>query len=185
MARYRRTRKYTRYGRRTKWSSNIQEISSDVSNGNEGYNIRTHVLAYNPIQTNTATSQTYTVKNFDVSFIFEAKNTQYVSRIENICAYIMFVPQGMNVTANYNIEHPEYIMATKFIGSPASDFAGLQNFDLAMGQNYQPHRIRTRLSRTLNTGDSIQLFIKFTLPADVTGTYAEYHGLAKWWTKAN
>lgn len=192
MARYRRTRKYTR-SRRNKWSPNIQEIRSTsiiVNNPNGGVDYVSYVLAFNPIQTNTAVSQIYTVKNFDINFIFEIPSDDPESPaelptiigFEDVCAYIMFVPQGMNVTPDYNIQHPEYIMAHKFVGSPSVETIS------ADGQQYQPYRVKTRLSRKLNTGDSVILFIKYNYQAPgltIDPPRMSVSGLARWWTKAN
>ena len=59
----------------------------------------------------------------------------------------MFVPQGMNMMLTM-MSCPEYIMAMKFFGSPLS----------VSKQQFQPTLIKTRLSRKLNTGDSIVLY---------------------------
>lgn len=99
----------------------------------------------------------------------------------------MFVPQGMNVTASYNLEHPEYIMAYKFLGSPSVDYTNLVGQGSIVGQQYQPYRINTRLSRKLNTGDSVILFIKGnnTNTTGTTNAVFDFHGLVRWWTRAN
>ena len=177
MAKYRRYRKYTR-ARRARWSSNLLEIGTTTIQAPQNstfYNDFT--LAFNPLQTNTATSQTYTVKNLEVTFEVSTSGV-VLSYLEDITAYIMFKPQGMNVTSSYNLEHPEYIMAYKFLGSPTAD---------APQSMAQPIKVRTRLARTLNTGDSIILFIKGNNTASGTGMDGslEVHGLVRWWTKAN
>lgn len=180
MAKYRRYRKYSRRNR-GKWSANIQEIGTttltlDFTQPNTWY--RDFTLAFNPTQVNTAVSQTYTVKNFEVTFQLDTKNGNTgLNFVEDCVAYIMFVPQGMTITPNYNLQHPEYIMAYKFLGSPESDSSSSQ----------QPFRVRTRLSRKLNTGDSVILFLKGNIPEAVQGTPSniEFHGLVRWWTKAN
>jgi len=186
MAKYRRTRKYTR-SRRGRWSPNIQELrTTSISPVQSGVNYATTTLAFNPIQTSTAVSQIYTVKNFDINFIFEVLNQGSLVGIEDICAYIMFVPQGMNITADYNIQHPEYIMAHKFVGSPAYEPSSASTSNPLQGQQYQPYRVRTRLSRKLNTGDSVILFIKYNLQnSQPAGESFYVSGLARWWTKAN
>ena len=181
MARYRRYRKYTRRNR-SRYSANILEIgttSVTLPSADTGAWYRDFTLAFNPTQVNTAVSQIYTVKNFEVTFEMSLSNQSTGGEsIEDITAYIMFVPQGMNVTTSYNLEHPEYIMAYKFLGSPINDK------DLT--SQAQANKVRTRLSRKLNTGDSVILFLK----GNKTGTTAnnvflEFHGLARWWTKAN
>lgn len=180
MAKYRRYRKYSRRSH-PKWASNIQEIgtTSVVSQG-PGANYYSMVLAFNPLQTNTAVSQIYTVKNMEVTFYTDLISNQLpnATEIEDITAYIMFVPQGMNVTTTYNLEHPEYIMAYKFIGQPCQD----TSTSLA-----QPAKVRTRLSRRLNTGDSIIMFLKYNDTRTSTSNTPSFyfHGIARWNTKAN
>lgn len=176
MARKSRRRFYRKKGR---WCSNIEEISQDIVGAASGYNYATATLAFNPVQTSTGTSQIYTVKNFEISFTFEyPTNDTGLDDIEDICVYIMFVPQGMNVGSNYNNIHPEYIMAYKFIGSPANDTSNT-------GQQYHPYKVKSRLARKLNTGDSVQLFIKYSSPGAISGKVMEVHGINRWWTKAN
>lgn len=179
MARYRRRRFRKRSG---KWAPNIKEFNADALTESIGKFYNSAVLATNPAQSDTLVSQVYTVKNFDINFSIETKmdtdtETQYAGRIENLTAYIMFLPQGMNLTASYNLQHPEYIMACKYIGSPTSDTP------LSAAN---PIRVRTRLARKLQTGDSIILFVtgyeegttQIVVPLTLTG-------VCRWWTKAN
>lgn len=179
MARYRRRRFRRRSG---KWAPNIKEFNSDALTENLGKFFNSAVLASNPAQSDALVSQVYTVKNFDINFSIETKmdtdaDIGVASQIENLTAYIMFLPQGMTLTAQYNIQHPEYIMACKYIGSPTAD---------APLSAANPIRVRTRLARKLQTGDSIILFVtgyeegsqQIALPLTLTG-------IARWWTKAN
>lgn len=179
MAKYHRTRKYTRYRRRANWAANIQELSFTISDIVPGANIQTFVLAQNPQQDNTTVSTIYTVKNFEINYTFETnKNADTIAHnVEDICSYIVYVPQGMTVGTNYINLHPEYVLAMKFVGSPAQD----------VNQEYQPHKISSRLARRLNTGDSIQFLIKFnyTTTGGVSGAAMEFHGILRWWTKTN
>lgn len=179
MAKYHRTRKYTRYRRRANWAANIQELSYTITNINIGANVNTFTLAENPVQSNTTVSTIYTVKNFEINYTIESPstNTTIINNLEDFCVYIVYVPQGMTVGINYNNQHPEYVMAMKFVGSPASDG----------NQEYQPYKISSRLARRLNTGDSIQLLIKFnnTSNSQIIGQDLEVHGLQRWWTKTN
>lgn len=182
MAKFRRYRKYSRRGR-AKYAANLQEIGTTSivfpQGAEDGPWSRSFTLAFNPTQINTAVSQVFTVKNFEVTFEVSTNALtgtvgQYV---EDIVAYIMFVPQGMTVTENYNLQHPEYVMAYKFLGSPVAD----NPTSLA-----QPARVRTRLSRKLQSGDSVILFLKGNLVGSPTSQInLEFHGLARWWTKAN
>ena len=54
----------------------------------------------------------------------------------------MFVPQGMNVTTDYPFLHPEYIMATRYYGSPESEGNGTNS---AVSGVRNPLKIKTRL----------------------------------------
>ena len=180
MSKFRRYRKYSRRNR-NRWSSNIQELGTTTIQSTQlGANSYHFTLAFNPTQINTAVSQLYTVKNFEVTFAIDLVSTSdVITDLEDVTAYIMFVPQGMYVTPDYNLQHPEYIMAYKFLGSPMNDITSSQA---------QPTKVRTRLSRNLNTGDSVILFIKYNdTRSSQTGTAPRFnfHGIARWNTKAN
>lgn len=177
MARATRKRYYTK--KTAKWSPNIQEISttSIQASANSTF-FQSFVLAFNPTQVNTAVSQVFTVKNVEVSFYIDS-DQQTENNIEDVAAYIMFVPQGMNITIDYNKQHPEYIMAYKFLGSPSADVGQSRS------QQYQPQRVKTRLMRKLQSGDNIILFIKGNNVNETVNTSFDFHGLVRWWTKAN
>lgn len=170
-------KRYRRYRRSTKWSPNIQEIgtTSIAAPANSNF-FQSFVLAFNPTQVNTAVSQVFTVKNVEVSFYIDSNTSGASTIMEDIAAYIMFVPQGMNITVDYNIQHPEYIMAYKFLGSPTNETAS---------QQYQPIKVRTRLMRKLQSGDNIILFIKGNNTTSGQDAGFDFHGLVRWWTKAN
>lgn len=177
MAKYRRYRKYSRRSI-AKWSPNIQEIGTTNIFAQAGSTFfSTFTLSFNPTQVNTAVSQIYTVKRIETSFYIDSDSSNPIGPIEDVAAYIVFVPQGMTVTADYNLQHPEYIMAYKFLGGPAEDGEN--------GQQYQPYRVTTRLSRKLNSGDSVQLFIKGNNTSTNSNVSFNFHGLIRWWTKAN
>lgn len=176
----RKYKKFRRY-RKARWASNIKEISLDnISLQPATFSI-TQTLAQNPAQQDNLVSQTFTIKNIEASFVFEGKfgaATGY-DNIENITAYLMYVPQGYasstDLPNDFNNLHPEWIMNYKFIGSPSGD----------ENQGYQPVKFKTRLSRRLQTGDRIVLFIKgFNKNSTAVSSY-ELHGLIRWWTKAN
>lgn len=159
-----------------KWSPNIQELATtSIQAAPNSTFYQSFVLAFNPTQVNTAVSQVFTVKNVEVSFYID-QDTSGDNYIEDIAAYIMFVPQGMNITDQYNTQHPEYIMAYKFLGSPSKD---------SDSQNYQPQRVKTRLMRKLQSGDNIILFIKGNNTNQTNQLSFQFHGLVRWWTKAN
>lgn len=165
------------YRKRAKWSSNIQELMNTSITASQGNWSGTSVLATNPVQNTLGVSQIFTCKNFSIDFTIES-DTHW--SLEGITAYIMFVPQGMNVSESYNLEHPEYIMNYKYLGSPT----GTGTSTTAEVQQYQPFRLRSRLSRRLNTGDSVILFIK-GLNQGSSNINLNLSGLVRWWTKAN
>lgn len=171
MARYRRTR---RYRKRSRWAANIVDLEpvANILAAGPGYASNTATLVTNPIQNNGTTSTVYTVKNVEGTFTIETSDNDILT--EGFTVYLMYVSQGMNVGPAYNTQHPEYIMAYKFYGSPSPE----------SGQQYQPIRIKSRLARKLQTGDSIVLFIKAYNEASTARTYT-LQGVIRWWTKSN
>lgn len=178
-------RKYWKRRFGTRWAPNIVKISNrnDATPG-EFYNYE--ILAENPVQQNTGVSQTFTVKNFEITFTIEPDGSSGGDTLESITAYIMYVPQGMNVTASYYVDHPEYIMAYKYLGSPAGKIPYGQNpTTYHEAQQYQPIRIRTRLSRKLQTGDKVVLYLQGSNQAAASTYYYNIDGIVRWWSKAN
>ena len=167
---YKRRRYYRSKGR---WSANIKNIDdSQTLTGPTNTTVGNSVdLCLNPLQDSLTVSQTYTVKNIELSTFMETENNAYVEDIEH---YIMYVPQGMNLTTEYNYEHPEYIMAYYFQGNPATD-------NTSPGYRL---KLKTRMARRLQTGDRIIYFwkAKKELSSDID---VKIRGLVRWWTKAN
>ena len=171
-------RYYRRKYRKVKWCSNITNINLDDSSlaASSGIFSNTATLITNPVQSNVTTSQIFTVKNVEVSFNIESTSND-IAAINQITVYIMFVPQGMNVGTDYNIQHPEYIMAMKYLGT--ADSGGMNS-----GVYRNSVRVRSRLARKLNTGDSVILYISGINSKSVDAYYTIY-GVIRWWTKAN
>lgn len=181
MARYRRRRTYFRR-KSGRWAPNIVKISS-TNNASVGEFYNYEDLAVNPIQTSTGVSQTFTIKNIEISFTIEGGVTSSpVFAIESVTAYVMYVPQGMSITSSYYAEHPEYIMAYKYLGSPSLEYAPTGSTPIS--QQYQPFKIRTRMSRKLQTGDRVILYIQGSNEDTQTRQY-KIDGLVRWWSKAN
>lgn len=177
MARYRKRRYYKRS--KGKWSANINIVNRNQLTFTPGESYNSLTLAVNPAQTNQGVSQTYTVKNAEFSYNIEVDSAQYGRYIEGLCAYIMYVPQGMQVSANYPQQHPEYIMAYRYLGSPDNEISSDSNTNFKRSL-----KIKTRMARKLQTGDSIIWFIYANNQetANITG-YVD--GVVRWWTKAN
>lgn len=193
--RYRRA--YRRFRKSGRWAVNIQEVENTIS-APAGVWYHVEDIMVNPSQVNTFSSQTYTIKNVEFSFTLQYEGEDWIGRhLENVVCYIMFVPQGMTVTKDFNIQHPEYIMAYKLIGSPQNEYtigtvqpsdSGLPNQQIRSttpGQQFQPMKIKTRLSRKLQTGDSVILFVKGGNQSIAVGTALRLCGVLRWWTKAN
>ena len=187
MARASRKKYYRKYTPRTKWSSNIKQLGENLG-GDQNINVPANEYFYlqedlceNPPPAPNTVSQIYTVKNIEVTIEltgrYVSSSQPGTSTIENLQYYIMFLPQGMVVSTNYAQDHPEYIMAYSFIGSPTIDTN-------ATSSVMPPRKVKTRLARRLNTGDKIILFIRGVNPSSAGQTF-ELHGMVRWWTKAN
>lgn len=161
-----------RYRKKGRWSSNIKNVNTTSIQAIPGEFFGYFTLTSNPPQTDNTVSQQYTIKNVEFSFQIE---TQLDYQIENIVVYIMYLPQGFVITNNLVNEHPEWIMAYRYLGAP-------DNTDLT---NYRyPRKIKTRLSRRLQTGDSIILYLS-GYNKNTSNIQVVFHGLIRWWTKAN
>lgn len=171
---YRRRRYYRRKG---KWSANIKTLTKSQISVTPGTFFGNTVLCSNPVQSDTTVSQQYTVKNVELSFEIEVSD-QYHRVIEGLTSYIMFVPQGYVISETLPNTHPEWIMAYKFLGSPNEEY------DANTGPYRNPLRVKTRLARRLQTGDSIVLLIVGNNPSNNTFNM-EFDGIIRWWTKAN
>lgn len=180
MARRTRRRYYRRKGR---WSANIQTISpSTVSAPANSSFYSATTLCENPAQTNTSVSQQYTVKNIELNYQIEASTNNNGINVENLVVYIMYVPQGMAVTETYPNTHPEYIMAYRYLGSPDIERTGDSGGFNTPGR--LPPKIKTRLARRLQTGDSI-IFLLTGINNTSTASGVIINGIVRWWTKAN
>lgn len=163
-----------RYRKKGRWSSNIKNVNNTTVQANVGTFYAYFTLTSNPAQSDDTVSQQYTVKNVEFSFQIETPqdNNQI---IENITVYIMYLPQGFVLSNNLVNEHPEWIMAYRYLGAP----------DASINSSYRyPRKIKTRLSRRLQTGDSIILYLTgYNNSSSLIPVI--FHGLIRWWTKAN
>lgn len=163
-----------RYRRRGRWSSNIQPISETFT-AEPGVTGNSYTIAQNPAQSNNTVSIQYTAKNIEAAFCIETLQST-TGAIDDLTYYIMYVPQGYTISLDLPLNHPEWIMAYKFIGN--------SQMYVSNSNPYQVPKIKTRLARRLNTGDSII----FLWTANNNGTSSisfKESGLLRWWTKAN
>lgn len=171
-----------RYRSKGRYSANIQEINNQSLQATAGSWFGTQTLATNPSQSTLGVSQTYTIKNVEINFTLEGHTGESSQNVEAVTAYIMYVPQGMTISSSYHLDHPEYILTYKYLGSPSIEYTPQSGTPVT--QNYQPFKIRSRLARRLQTGDGIILYIKGTNISNSTVTL-NLSGLVRWWTKAN
>lgn len=171
-------RRYRRYRRRrAKWSSNIQRFrDTRITEATLPFNEFIE-LATCPAQSNSLVSQIYTFKNVEVTMQIEVPTTTGFSVIEGLTAYVMYLPEKFDPYYDLPKDHPEWIMAYRYLGSPEQEVAGATGIR-------NPLRFKTRLARKMNTGDRIILLIQGINTGTATQAI-DVDGLVRWWTKAN
>lgn len=138
-------------------------------------------LTSNPAQSDDSVSIKYTVKNINLQLELESSGGGFGGAVENLQAYVMFIPQGFIPTgvpgayADVPFQHPEWIMAHRFYGSAQMD---------ANSPGFPPVRLRSRLARKLDTGDRVVVIILGNNTGNTSQTL-DYRGLVKYNTKAN
>lgn len=181
-----RTRRYRRYYKKGKWSSNIKAIGPNSFNIQpQSTDVVVHTLVVNPPYESNSSypvgNNIMRVKNVEVSAELETPiSSGSTNRFIECCTlYLMYVPEGYAVTKDTPIQHPEWIMAYQFIGSPNTE-----DEDHSYVNN-NVKRIKSRLSRNLNTGDRIVFVISAFNESTQNTHQLIYSGLVRWWTKAN
>lgn len=172
-------RRYRNYRKSTRWAANIRNINirAFTAPTNSQFQSNT-VLCSNPPQSADMVTTCYTVKNIEFNGNIEIDYTTITNnQITDVIAYIMFVPQGMTVGPDYDTQHPEFILALKYYGKPQV-YSGNLPFT-------NPIRVKTRLARKLQSGDSIILLIKGINRSQTESVPLNYSGYARWWTKSN
>lgn len=165
------------YRSRGKWSANIRQIedqSFNTGSTDQAYFFNYIDLCTNPTQQTSSVSQQFTVKNVELSYEIVTPEVS-LNFVNGLTVYIMYLPQGMTVANNYHIQHPEYIMAHRYLGAA--------NY-VQSNPGRLPAKIKTRLSRRLQTGDKIIFYI-VGYHKGTTSYTIQLHGLVRWWTKAN
>lgn len=127
-----------------------------VSAGN--FNVYINLIK-NPanVDTDQLTGYVETIGRFSIDCTLEGPQT-----LDNVAMFVMYVPEGYGIsetgTAAHSIvnQHPEWIMAYKYLGSPTQAISDTTN------QGCQPTRIRSRVRRNLMTGDRVVLLITGT-----------------------
>jgi hypothetical protein len=113
-------------------------------------------LITNPsnVNYNGLTGYVETIGRFSIDCTLEGTQS-----LDNVAMFIMYIPEGYSISTEVNNpnnvlnQHPEWIMAYKYLGSPTQSTGDQVN------QGCQPTRIRSRVRRNLMTGDRIVLLI--------------------------
>lgn len=182
-----RRRYYRRYRRRHRWSTRLTNFTgSQLAAAGADFVVYQN-LAQNPVQDNDTISQLYTVKNIHCTIELQANA---MNIIENLQAYVMFIPQGYANTgvpgayADIPYAHPEWIMAHRYYGSPTLEYTNNNQAD-SHTPGFPPLRLFTRLARKLDTGDRVVVIILGHNSSTINSATLDYSGLVKFNTKAN
>jgi hypothetical protein len=148
---------------------NVQILQLEKSISAASGNFNTYVdLIVNPsnaVGGNQLTGYVETIGRFSIDCTLEG-----VQSLNNVAMFIMYIPEGYQISNQGNTgnsvlnQHPEWIMAYKYLGSPT------QSASDQISQGCQPTRIRSRVRRNLMTGDRIMLYITGTNSASQTST---------------
>jgi hypothetical protein len=148
----------------------LKEVSKDIliaANSTTGGSV--------DLLTVPADSQTsMTVRSFTTDLYIEMVTGQVSASLEKAQFYVMFLPEGHNVTPNLPFQHPEWILSYTYQGTPSSDTE-------TIGYNI---RRRSKKVRKLKPGDSIFLFA--SAENSTSGTWnINVSGLIKYFVKMN
>lgn len=180
-------RRYRRRFRKKNWSTRLTNFTgSQLATAANNFIIYQN-LAQNPAQSVDTVSNLFTVKNINCQVELQGSASQI---IENLQAYIMYIPQGYVPTgtpgayADIPFDHPEWIMAHRYYGSPNIEFQQTPG-TTANTPGFPPLRLRSRLARKLDTGDRIIILILGNNTSQTQSAELNYSGLVKYNTKAN
>ena len=178
MVRYYRRRTYRKAYPRKKWASNIGNSTLTMNvPGNSTYAAGA-AFALNPAQSPSTVSNSFVVKNVKLSIEPIVASPSSPAGLNQLIAAIMYVPQGYVVGPSILNEHPEWLMAVKYLGDGMSiDTLDVQN-------RQKPFTVSSRLSRRLQTGDSVQLVL-FAQNSTSGEIPVAFRFLAQWWTRSD
>lgn len=180
MARYYR-RRYTRVVKpKKRWASNIVTYSntpSTLSTNGFGYT----TLVTNSVQAASPTPSIVKAGNFKISIDSYIQFPDDLEAVATVVVqfFVVYVPEGWGTSALGNLisSHPEWILASKTVGSSLSTGHTL---------DLETINLSSRLKRNLNSGDAIlmvfQLDPTFTT---ASGTVLKLTGHVRYWTCAN
>jgi hypothetical protein len=127
------------------------------------------------VKNETNATSNLTVKNFTTSLIAEMNNREATNvGVERLSYYVMFLPEGYNVTVNLPFIHPEWVLNYSYQGSVYAD-------NQPLGFNIKRN---SRKIRKLRPGDRIVL-LTLALNQDTTEQNIRVYGVIKYLSKRN
>ena len=178
MARYYR-RRYRTIVRapKKKWASNIAALTMSTT-GSATNQYATQTLVNNATELASPTPVIVKTGNIRVQGDYRFTTTS-AGGVAGVSLYVVFGPQGVSISSDleaFNIinNHPEWIMAWKYLGANKSSGTSAENSDA--------FTFSSRLKRNLNSGDSIQLICRAQGSNMSSVTIS---GMAQYWTCAN
>ena len=167
---YRYKRSYRKIYPRKRWASNIGNYTTIVTvNGGSAGGNNTYTICENSAQNSTPTPVILKFGRIklkgDVRY-----NVTDAANFTSAIMYVVFVPQGNTLTAQFIGNHPEYIL-------------GWTTISMDSGNTFS---LTSSLKRNLNSGDSIQLYIGVSNAYSVQASinYSFFYNVQFWTTSA-
>lgn len=143
-----------------KWLKQIKEVTTDrvtINSGGSGYAgltlVQNAVVNANPTPVILKCTRFSCQCSLILTGVTSDPTVNYM-----INAAVVFIPESVNVTSAIQFEqllvtHPEWVLATKHFG-PSSGTT------IANSKIYQNFSISSTLSRNLNSGDEVRLYVE-------------------------
>lgn len=174
-------RSYRRAYPRKKWASNIGSSTLQLTVPANSSYAAGAAFALNPAQSPSTVASAFTVKRVRLSIDAVTPQSEDFRLLQQVIAAIMYVPQGYTVDYTILQQHPEWIMAIKYMGEPSM----YESPTSTGGTRNKPFQVSSRLARKLQTGDSIQLVLFATNISTDTAANINFRFLAQWWSRSD
>ena len=173
-------RAYRRVNRK-KWASNIGSSTLNLTVPANSTYAAGAAFALNPAQSPSTVSTSFTVKRVKLAIDAVTPQSEDFRFLQQVIAAIMYVPQGYTVDYTILQQHPEWVMAIKYMGEPSM----YESPTSTGGSRNKPFQGSSRLARKLQTGDSIQLVLFATNISTDTPANINFRFLAQWWSRSD
>ena len=174
-------RSYRRAYPRKKWASNIGSSVLNMTVPINSTSAAGAAFALNPVQSPSTVSTAFTVKRVKLSIEAVTPQSEDFRVLQQVIAAIMYVPQGYQVSYSILNEHPEWVMAIKYMGEPSM----YESPTSTGGTRNKPFQVSSRLARKLQTGDSVQLVLFATNTSTENTANISFRFLAQWWSRSD